>query len=83
VVAGGEGGAGGAGEVIPNGLFVSAFDGFADAVPSFGAGEEGLADVEAETVVVGIEEPGGDIVAAVVVVLHRGRVEDIQTQQPG
>lgn len=54
-----KGGAERAGEVIPDCLFVGAFECFLEAVPGGGAGEEGWADVAAETVVASVEEPGG------------------------
>jgi len=63
MISGFKGGAGGSGEVIPNGVFVGAFEGFFEAIPGGGARKEGLAHMEAKAVVVGIEEPGGYVIS--------------------
>lgn len=63
MISGFKGGTGGSGEVIPNGVFVGAFEGFFEAIPGGGTGKKGLAHMEAKAVVVGIEEPGGYVIS--------------------
>ena len=50
-------------------------------VPRAGAREERLAHVEAEAVVVGVEEPRRHVVRRPVVRLHRRRIEDVEAEQ--
>ena len=58
VLAGLEGRADRAGQVVPDAFLVVASEGLPQVLPGAGAGEEGLADVEAQAVVVGVQEPG-------------------------
>ena len=49
------------GKMIPHGFFILALEGLLQIVPGAGAREERLRDMEAEIVVVRVEEPGGHI----------------------
>ena len=74
-------GAGGAHLFEGFGIYLG-FEGALEFVPCFGVtGEKGLADVEGHAVVIGVQEPGGHILAPGGMDLPRERVVDVYTPQ--
>ena len=76
-----EGRADGSREMRPHAVLERAPERALEALPCRGPREERLADVEAESVVVRVEEPGRDVVPLPVVGIHRHGVEYVEAEQ--
>ena len=67
--------------MVPHAIVVVPLERLSEVLPRARAREERLRDVERQPVLVGVEEPGGDIVALAILRLHRRRVEGVEPEQ--
>jgi hypothetical protein len=67
--------------MIPNRVLIFALECLLQTLPGAGAGKEGLRNVEAQAVVIGIEEPRWHVLGATMVDFHLNWIENIEAQQ--
>lgn len=68
-------------QVILYGFVVGSFERLLQIVPSGSARKERLHHAKASPVVIGIEEPGRNVIALQMQRLHRDRIEQIESEQ--
>src|SRR5574337_654327 len=69
----------GSGEMLPDRFLIGPLEGALEVVPGAGSGKEGLAHTKDQIIIIGVQEPRRDIVSLPVIVIHRDRMEDIET----
>src|SRR2546422_986283 len=68
-------------QLPPDAVPIDGLEGAFERVPGGGAREKGLADMEAQAVVVRVQKPGRHIATRAVFGGHSGRIKNVQPQQ--